>query len=69
MSEFIKLVTTSRNGVVGDTIYFNLDNILAINKDRGLVYGSNGAGQDVFNIDKDSMGELIHSIERRDNSV
>lgn len=69
MSKFIKLVTTARNGEGGDTLYFNLDNIVAIHKERGLIYGSNGAGQDVFCIDKDSMEELIHRIESRDNSV
>lgn len=58
MSNFIKLPTD------GDgTLWFNIDRIIAINEERGIVYVSNGAGQDVFILTDEGMSELIEVIQ------
>ena len=44
-----------------NTLYINIDNITAINKERGIVYV---AGSDVLFISQDAMNKLIELIER-----
>lgn len=54
--KFIRL--KEQNG----TLFLNLENIIGIHRERGIVYVANSAGQDVFMLDKESMDRLVTAL-------
>ena len=55
MNKFVKVTDAN-----GDTLYFRLDNIIAINENRGSVYCNNG---DVFWLTDNGIYNLLDSID------
>lgn len=56
MQNFIKLSDNENN-----TMYINFENIVAINKERCIVY----TGNDYFFIKEEPMEQLVQAIEAR----
>lgn len=64
MNEFIKLKEKCKDDNIGSTLYLNLDSIIAIHKERGIVYVANSGGQDVFVLTEESIDHLLTIVER-----